>query len=188
VEATLEIATPTDEQLAAEAAREGSDGPAFVELVARHRQRVWQICHRLLGNEQDALDAAQEVFLRLFLHRARFDGRSKYSTWVYGVALRTCLAIRRGRGRRARHESARGEQLDVAVVEPSPATSLDVAVLLDTLDEEDRALVILKYTEGYSYEELAEMFGLSASACKMRVSRAREKIQRIHADHSDRVG
>ena len=95
----------TDEQLAAAAAREGSDGPAFVALVERFRQRVWQICFRLLGNEHDANDAAQEVFVRLFLNRTKFEGRSKYSTWVHGVAVRTCLTIRRGRGRRQKHEN-----------------------------------------------------------------------------------
>ena len=95
----------TDEQLAAAAAREGSDGPAFVALVERFRQRVWRICYRLLSNEHDANDAAQEVFVRLFLHRGKFEGRSKYSTWVHGIAVRTCLTIRRGRGRRQKHES-----------------------------------------------------------------------------------
>ena len=87
----------SDEQLAATAAREGSDGPAFVALVERFRSRVWQICFRLLDNEHDANDAAQEVFVRLFLSRTKFEGRSKYSTWVHGVAVRTCLTIRRGR-------------------------------------------------------------------------------------------
>ena len=72
METVLEQIEQTDEQLAAEAAREGSDGPAFVALVARFRQRVWRICFRLLGNEHDAHDAAQEVFVRLFLHRGRF--------------------------------------------------------------------------------------------------------------------
>ena len=105
METVLEQIEQTDEQLAAEAAREGSDGPAFVALVARFRQRVWRICFRLLGNEDDAHDAAQEVFVRLFLHRGRFDGRSKYATWVHGVAVRTCLTLRRGRGRRQKRVS-----------------------------------------------------------------------------------
>src|ERR1700727_1147737 len=73
----------TDEQLAALAAREGSDGPAFVALVERFRPRVWRICFRLMGNEQDANDAAQEVFVRLFFNRAKFAGRSAYATWVH---------------------------------------------------------------------------------------------------------
>ena len=83
MDTVLDTLQQTDEELAAEAAREGSDGPAFVALVERFRQRVWRICYRLLGNEADASDAAQEVFVRLFLHRAKFDGRSKYATWAH---------------------------------------------------------------------------------------------------------
>lgn len=171
----------TDEQLAAEAAREGSDGPAFLELVERYRRRVWQICYRLLGNEADAHDAAQEVFVRLFFHRQKFEGRSKFSTWVHGIAVRVCLTLRRGRGRRQRHEHIVAEDTLENQPQRAPAhdqgLSLDVYEMLDRLDEEDRALLILKYAEGYTFEELAEIFNLSVSAVKMRASRAREKLQ-----------
>jgi len=178
----------TDEQLAALAAREGSDGPAFVALVERFRPRIWRICFRLMGNEQDANDAAQEVFVRLFFSRAKFEGRSKYATWAHAIAVRTCLTLRRGRGRRHRHEQPAGEE---NWVEQQPARSgvaeglsLDLARMLETLDEEDRALLILKYAEGHEYEELAEIFGVSVSACKMRVSRAREKLKAIYPDET----
>jgi RNA polymerase sigma-70 factor (ECF subfamily) len=179
VDTVLEIHQPTDEQLAAEAAREGSGGVAFAALVERFRQRVWRICFRLMGHEADAHDAAQEVFVRLFLYRDRYEGRSKYSTWVHGVAVRTCLSLRRSRWRRRQHEQpASGPALDTAGKDAPPAgLGLDLGQMLETLDEEDRAMVILKYAEDYSYEELAEIFELSVSACKMRVSRAREKLQ-----------
>lgn len=171
------LAEQSDETLAGEAAREGSDGPAFVELTKRYRERVWRICFRLLGHADDAQDAAQEVFVRLFTQRGRFHGHSKYSTWVHGITVRTCLMFRRGRGRRRRHETAAAKS-ELPPGEPTqPGLSLDVREMLECLDEEDRALVILKYCESYSYEELAEIFGLSAAACKMRVSRAKEKIQ-----------
>lgn len=177
----MDLAQRTDEQLAAAAARESSDGPAFVGLVDRFRQRVWRICFRLLGNEEDASDAAQEVFLRLFLHRGRFAGRSKYATWVYSVALRTCLEMRRSRGRRRRHESVSAEPgweaRQPAKPASAPGLALDLTEMLETLDEEDRALLILKYAEGYEYDELAAIAELSVSACKMRISRAREKLQ-----------
>lgn len=172
----------TDEQLAAEASREGSDGPAFVELVRRFREPVWRICYRLLGNDHDAQDAAQEVFVRLFTSRGKFGGRSKYSTWVHSVAVRTCLTLRRGRGRRTRRvATVSGEALDRQSAEPNEpggALSLDLAQMLDVLDEEDRAMLILKYAEDYSYDDLAAMFELSVSACKMRLSRARERLQK----------
>lgn len=186
----LDLTHESDEALAAEAAREGSDGPAFVALAGRFQQRIWRVCYRLLGNEHDAHDAAQEVFVRLFLHRQRFSGRSKYATWAHGVAVRTCLTIRRGRGRRWHHETTAANSALASKrsnhLPETPALSLDLMQMLEILDEEDRAMVILKYAEDYSYDELAEIFDLSVSACKMRVSRSREKIQREFGEQTTR--
>jgi RNA polymerase sigma-70 factor (ECF subfamily) len=173
----------TDEELAFEAAREGSDGPAFTTLVARNQDRVWRVCYRLMGNAEDASDAAQEVFVRLFLLRAKFEGRSRYSTWVHGIAIRICLMMRRAQGRRRRHEAASAPATSTSGQDNAEA-SLDVYQMLDTLDEEDRALLILKYAEGYSHDELAGMFDLSVSACKMRIARARQRLQERFPEHS----
>jgi RNA polymerase sigma-70 factor (ECF subfamily) len=178
----LELTDRTDEQLAAMAAREGSDGPAFVALMARFRDRVWRTCYRLMGNAEDANDAAQEVFVRLFLHRDRFAGRSRYSTFVHGVALRTCLAMRRARSRRERRVTLGDTSLAAGGSEPASGLRLDLMKMLETLDEEDRAMMILKHAEGHSYEELAELFNLSESACKMRLSRAREKLKQRYPE------
>ena len=134
-----------------------------------------------MGDHEDAADAAQEVFVRLFLQRSRFDARSKFTTWLHGIALRTCLTLRRGHGRRRKRETtvegAIGQETTTGDTD-NVDLSLDLMRMLDTLNEEDRAMVILKYAEEYSYEELSAMFDLSLSACKMRISRAREKLQR----------
>jgi RNA polymerase sigma-70 factor (ECF subfamily) len=183
----LDISELTDEQLAAAAAREGSDGPAFVALLQRFQERVWRICYRLLSNAEDANDASQEVFVRLFLARGKFEGRSKYSTWLHGIAVRTCLSLRRGRGRRRQHEAvAQQQQADKqqrAAAGDAPETALDLLRMLDILEDEDRALLILKYSAGHNYDELAEMFDLSVSACKMRISRASEKLRQRFPEH-----
>lgn len=176
----LDVVELSDEQLAADAAREGANGLAFAELMHRYRDRVWKICYRLLSNEHDAHDAAQEVFVRLFFQRGKFEGRSKFSTWVHGIAIRVCLTLRRGRGRRQRHETnTYSETLDQRP--ESGATTneaaLDLDQILETLGEEDRAMMILKYAEDYTYDELAAMFEMTPSACKMRISRARDKLQ-----------
>jgi RNA polymerase sigma-70 factor (ECF subfamily) len=184
---TVDTSQLTDEQLAALAAREGSDGPAFVALVERYQERVWRVCYRLMSNAEDASDAAQEVFVRLFLHRTKFAGRSKYSTWVHGIAVRTCLMIRRGRGRRQRRETIAGEEAvnryDRRDEQEQGEITLDLTRMLETLDEDERALLLLKYAEGYDYEELAEMFEISVSACKMRISRARAKLKQRFPEH-----
>ncbi|MFM7292145.1 MAG: RNA polymerase sigma factor [Planctomycetia bacterium] len=171
-----------DEQLAAQAAREGSDGAAFTALMERHRERVWRVCWRLMGSEHDAEDAAQEVFVRLFFDRGKFAGRSAYSTWLHGVAIRTCLTLRRSRSRRRRREdSGDGERIEAhADAKPQGTAAIDAShdihALLEDLDEEDRALVLMRFAENHDYEQLAEMFGTSAGACRMRISRIREKL------------
>ncbi|MBI2481657.1 MAG: RNA polymerase sigma factor, partial [Planctomycetia bacterium] len=168
------------------AAREGSDGPAFVAIVERFQDRVWRVCYRLMGNAEDASDATQEVFVRLFLQRSQFEGRSKYSTWMHGIAIRTCLMMRRGRGRRKKHEEVaqrRGTERHERSDRDLSATTLDLAHMLDTLEEEDRAMLILKYAEGYNYDELSELFDLSVSGCKMRISRARDRLQERFPEH-----
>jgi RNA polymerase sigma-70 factor, ECF subfamily len=177
----------TDEELAAEAAREDSDGPAFTELVGRHQERVWRVCYRLMGNDHDAGDATQEVFVGLFQNRAAFAGRSKFSTWLHSIAVRTCLRLRRARGRRHKYETGVAERNAREAQYPRAdhaGQALDLARMLETLDEEDRALLVLKYSEEYSYEELAEVFHLSVSACKMRVSRARGELQERFPEQS----
>jgi RNA polymerase sigma-70 factor (ECF subfamily) len=173
---------PTDEDLAAQAAREGSDGLAFTALMDRHRERVWRVCWRLMGTQHDAEDAAQEVFVRLFFDRGKFAGRSAYTTWLHGVAVRTCLTLRRSRTRRRRREEPGTDERIAATADAAPQPSAaidaghDVTALLDGLDEEDRALVLMRFAEGHDYDLLAEMFGISAGACRMRISRIREKL------------
>jgi len=175
----------SDEELAAQAAREGSDGVAFTALMDRHRERVWRVCWRLMGTEHDAEDAAQEVFVRLFFERGKFAGRSRYSTWLHGVAIRTCLTLRRSRSRRRRREAPEpGGDFDMAEAQAAPHAAPsdavdaahDVQKLLEGLDEEDRALVLMRFAENHDYDELAEMFNTTAGALRMRVSRIREKL------------
>jgi len=160
----------SDEQLAAEAAREGS-GRTCVRGTRSigFRTACGRVCYRLMGNAEDASDATQEVFVRLFLQRAQFEGRSKYTTWMHGIAIRTCLMMRRGRGRRRKHEEVaqqQGTERHERSHRDTREASLDLAQMLDTLDEEDRAMLILKYAEGHNYEELSEMFDLTVSGCQ----------------------
>ena len=189
----------TDEQLAVQAAREGSDGVAFTTLMDRYRDRVWRVCWRLMGSSHDAEDAAQEVFVRLFFDRGKFAGRSRYSTWLHGVAIRTCLGLRRSRSRRRRRESAEsamGAEHGPASMQvdpqPSAAAAVDAALdaerMLAALDEDDRALVLMKFAEGHDYEALAEMFDTTPGALRMRVSRIRERLAAAEARTTDTTG
>ena len=176
------LAALADEALAAQAAREGSDGAAFTTLMERYREKVWRVCWRLMSAQHDAEDAAQEVFVRLFFERGKFAGRSSYSTWLHGVAIRTCLTLRRSRSRRRRREEpGTAEQIESHESrQPETAAAFDashdVVKLLAGLDEEDRALMLMKFAEGHEYDALAEMFGSTSAALRMRVSRIKERL------------
>jgi RNA polymerase sigma-70 factor (ECF subfamily) len=178
----LGLASLADEALAAQAAREGSDGAAFTTLMERYREKVWRVCWRLMSAQHDAEDAAQEVFVRLFFERGKFAGRSSYSTWLHGVAIRTCLMLRRSRSRRRRREEpGTAEQIEAHESrQPETAAAFDashdVVQLLAGLDEEDRALMLMKFAEGHEYDALAEMFGSTSAALRMRVSRIKERL------------
>ena len=178
----MELTEQTDEQLIALAARESSDGPAFAALVARHEQRVWRVCYRLLGDEHLAADAAQEVFVRLFFGRDRFAGRSRFTTWLHGIAVRTCLSISRSRTRRQRREGVVAAYKADRQYTNEKDASIDIETMLATLGPKDRAMMVMKYGEGHTFEELAEMFEMSKSACKMRVIRAKRKLEKQFGD------
>jgi len=97
------------------------------------------------------------------------------------VAIRTCLTLRRSRSRRRRREEPGAERVEAhADAKPSGTAAVDathdIRTLLEGLDEEDRALVLMRFAEGHDYEQLAEMFGTTSGACRMRISRIREKL------------
>jgi RNA polymerase sigma-70 factor (ECF subfamily) len=150
--------------------------------MERYREKVWRVCWRLMSAQHDAEDAAQEVFVRLFFERGKFAGRSSYSTWLHGVAIRTCLTLRRSRSRRRRREEpGTAEQIESHESrQPETAAAFDashdVVKLLAGLDEEDRALMLMKFAEGHEYDALAEMFGSTSAALRMRVSRIKERL------------
>jgi RNA polymerase sigma-70 factor (ECF subfamily) len=138
------------------------------------------------------------VFVRLFFERGKFAGRSTYSTWLHGVAIRTCLMLRRSRSRRQRREGPGGDE-QIATHADTQASgsnavdaSHDIHKLLEGLDEEDRALVLMRFGESHDYEQLAEMFGTTAGACRMRISRIREKLSakagRLFGEPVDKKG
>jgi RNA polymerase sigma-70 factor (ECF subfamily) len=150
--------------------------------MERYREKVWRVCWRLMSAQHDAEDAAQEVFVRLFFERGKFAGRSSYSTWLHGVAIRTCLMLRRSRSRRRRREEpGTAEQIEAHQSrQPETAAAFDashdVVQLLAGLDEEDRALMLMKFAEGHEYDALAEMFRSTSAALRMRVSRIKERL------------
>jgi RNA polymerase sigma-70 factor (ECF subfamily) len=174
------------------------DERAFKELIDDHRDRVFNITYRMLGNRAEAEDVAQEVFITVFKTIESFREESKFSTWLYRVTVNHCknrikyLARRHDRDRDELDETSqqtngavtgapvRAAQPDKALASAQMEKLLQEAIA--ALDDDQRAVVILRDVEDLSIEEICEITGLPDGTVKSRLHRARlvlrKKMQR----------
>jgi RNA polymerase sigma-70 factor (ECF subfamily) len=184
---------PVDLQLARwiRLAQEG-DAEAFEELVGRHERCVYGTAWRLLGHLEDARDAAQEVFLRLYRSLARIDPGRPLQPWLYRVTVNVCRDLGRERRRRSRWspssvEELRGERgLEPEDPLAGPERRAEAAQetrrmleLLEELPDKERTALVLRDLEGLSTAEVAECLGSSPVTVRTQISRARLKLHRL---------
>ena len=169
---------------------------AYAELVRRHADAVFNTCWRVCGNLEDARDLTQEAFLRAFEGIGRFRGQSAFKTWIFRVAVNLALSHRRKkRGRQMLSldqpaGSAAGTQAerlaqriaDEGQAEPPAAASgaeLQGKVLraLQGLDEDQRAVVVLRDIEGFDYQQIAAILEVPPGTVKSRLHRARMALR-----------
>ena len=161
---------------------QNGDAQAFSSLLEKYQKPVYNLCYRMLGNAEDAEDAAQETFLRAYKSLKRYDNSRPFSTWVLSIAAHYCI----DQIRRQRQVTISIEDLVVPDV-PDPAPGLEtvlgkkeeqrrVRALLDKLEATDRAAVIMYYWYDFSYEEICQALSLSLSAVKSRLHRARRAM------------
>jgi RNA polymerase sigma factor (sigma-70 family) len=164
------------------------DTDAFAALVERYQARLVRLCERLLGDRDEALDAAQEVFLKAFRHAAAAEPRGLLFTWIYRIAVNHCL--NRLRRRKLVHFLALGggsedeeRTFDPPRSAPDPAATLEARErwartrrALDALPESQRTVVILAKFEGLRQREIAELLGITEGAVESRLVRALRRL------------
>ena len=171
------------------------DESAFSALIERHRNTVVNLAYRYVGNRQDAEDLAQEIFIKVYRARDRYQPAAKFTTWLYRVAVNASLNEVRNRKHRptfraaSLHATPDGEAAlpaveDVDSVSPLEAVEQselhrDVRRAVDALPERQRLALLLNKFHGMSYEELAETFELSVQAVKSLLTRARQNVRRM---------
>lgn len=179
-----------NELVAGAVAAAPGDLRAFDELVKRHQRRVQTNCRYLSGNEEDALDLAQEVLVKAYFNLNRFESRASFGTWLNRIKVNHCLNhLRRERGRSFVDVSEPGleghtvlrarESADAATV--ARDTQQSIARVLDGLPEVLRVPLILRDMDGLSYQEIATELELGLSAVKMRIKRARAEFRAAYA-------
>lgn len=166
------------------------DKNAYEPLVLEHQTKVYNLALRILGNETDAWDAAQEALLRAYTSLADFRGESRFGVWLYRLTNNICIDMLRKQKRRPavsldamENEDGESERLEIPDERFSPQEELEkkelraaVSRAMAQLPEEYRQILALREISGLSYEELAEALKLETGTVKSRLNRARKKL------------
>jgi RNA polymerase sigma-70 factor (ECF subfamily) len=157
-------------------ARDG-DVQAFDSLVRAHGPAVYRVALRMLGDPVDAEDAAQDAFLQAWRSLRTFRGESGFSTWMYRIVTNRCLnQLERRRETEQLEEGAPSERPGPEQVVVARSEFALVRKAVDELTPEQRAVFVLREFEGCTYEEIAGVLDISASAVKSRLHRARLEV------------
>ena len=166
-----------------EAAKAG-DAASFEELVRRTSADTFTLARRLVSDDDDARDVVQDAYLRAYRSIGRFRGDAQFTTWLYRITA-NCASTHLGRRRRHRHDEL-DEEVDVADPKPEhdPQAAADGSLLRQQLEAAIadlpprlRAVVVLRDIYDLSHAEIADELGISESAAKVRLHRARRRLR-----------
>ena len=168
------------------------DADAFEALVLEHQNKVYSLALRMVGNEEDARDMAQEAFIRAFNSLGSFRGESKFSVWLYRLTSNICIDFLRGRAKRRtvslswEDEDGDEGELEIPDERFSPEAGLERSELreavrrgLEQLTPEYREILLLREINGLSYDEIGRALNLEEGTVKSRIFRARKKLCEI---------
>ncbi len=167
------------------------DTEAFEQIMIYSQQRVLAMTWRMLGNEADARDAAQEVFLRIFKYLKRYDQNRDFFAWVYSLTVNVC----RDFASRAAKQGVQFSSLDDGLetfdlpseqdniyIEIQRTQQLDlIAMAIASLPQKEKAAIVLRDLEGFPTEEVADILRSSPTTVRSQISSARRKIK-IYCD------
>ena len=149
----------------------------FAEFVRERKTTIYTVCYMFSQNEDEVADLFQEVLIKLWSGFRTFEGRSKERTWVYRVALNTCISIDRKKKLR-RHSPL---SIDINLFDDKDEDTEQVAILhkcISQLKPLDRAIVLL-WLENISYDEIGEIIGISAKNVSVRLVRIRQQLRNM---------
>lgn len=159
----------------------------YRKLYEAYKDRVYNVCFRITGNPSDALDASQETFGIVFRRIQEFRFQSRFSSWVYRVAVNASIDLRR-RSRSRRLTSLESLQEATAISDrmvemPSASASRheleqEIQRAITRLSDKLGTIIVLRYVQNLSYEEIAETLNISLGTVKSRLARAHEALDR----------
>jgi RNA polymerase sigma-70 factor (ECF subfamily) len=170
-------AATDDAQRVLALAAAGGDRAALEQLLADNFDFVHAVCRRITANADDALDAAQDALIAVVRGISSYDGRSKFTTWLYRVATNASLMLLRARRRRPETvEMAAEPASSVSGPAERVAARIDVDQALAALPEEYRVVVVLREIHDLEYGEIAEVLDLPVGTVRSRLNRGRAAL------------
>ncbi|WP_217560896.1 RNA polymerase sigma factor SigW [Paenibacillus sp. GbtcB18] len=174
----------------AKLARNGDRG-AFEELVNLYKDKIFHLAYRMLGNKQEAEDAVQDTFLRVYNNLDRYDENQKFSTWIFRIGTNLCIDRLRKRkptySLDAEMPDSEGNDF-YAMLASKDELPEDQIVLsetqqvirraIQTLPEKYKSVVILRYLHDMSLQEIGDVLGMPVTTVKTRVHRGREYLRK----------
>ena len=166
------------------------DREAFNALVLKYQKQVFNIAYGMLSDYEDASDAAQDVFIKVYRSIASFRGQSSFSTWLYRICSNVCNDMLRKRQRRGINISLDNDEEDnpashLPSEEPTPAERLEesersraVREAINGLRKEYREIIVFSDMEQLSYEEIAKILRCPVGTVKSRLNRARNALRK----------
>ncbi len=171
------------------------DEAAFGELVKRYQRRVFAIALGMVKNPEDAMDIAQDAFIKVHRYLGNFQGTSSFYTWLYRIVVNLCIDHLRRTGKRInvdfdekidhRHHMAEGSNVLGKRLDTNPSKMLGRKELAGRIQEAvnalppyHRAVIVMREIEGLSYAEMAKAMKVSKGTIMSRLHHARQKLQR----------
>jgi len=154
------------------------DSAAFEELVVRYQQVLFTVAVRMLGNEEDARDAAQTTFVKVFENLRTYDPRHRFFSWIYRILMNECLNVRRRPFLVRKHstlEDGMAQRTDADLVETAERRTAVKKAILE-LPQTYREVIVLRHFAALSYEEIGEAIGIPLKTVKSRLYSARHLL------------
>jgi RNA polymerase sigma-70 factor (ECF subfamily) len=162
---------------------------AFEELILSYEKKAYNIAYKVLRDEQDALDASQEAFIKLYKNISKFQFQSSFSTWLYRIVMNTALDFKKKKkpqivSLNETYEDG-NEKLELIDKNLTPEKALEnklsrefIKKGIDSLDDDHRTVILLRDVEGFSYDEIAEITSSNKGTVKSRINRGRKKLKK----------
>jgi RNA polymerase sigma-70 factor (ECF subfamily) len=190
-----ELVTPTNKEAEFVARLQANEDAAYDELVRTYHASVFHVAYRMLGDSGDAADVVQDIFIKVFRNVRGFRGDSSLKTWIFRIAFSEILNRLRWWRRRFRSSTVSLDDdrkgtgtpihFHLRAATPSPHQALEskerehaIQQALTKLSGEHRSIVILRDIEGFSYNEIADILGVSCGTVKSRLARARADMKK----------